>query len=80
MSPCSTESSNISSSEDVCLLSGRSGVSSGSGERYNHKNRMTPRNVSPAEPMKRSCHPWIVNPALLRSGAITFPADIAAIQ
>lgn len=79
MSPCSTEPA-VSSSEDVRLFSGRSGASSGSGGRNRHRNRVTPRNVSPAEPMKRSSHPWIVNSALLRSGAITFPADIAAIQ
>ena len=62
------------------ILLGRGGVSSGLGRRNRHKNRVTPRNVSPAELMNRSSHSWIVNSALLGSGAITFPADIAAIQ
>ena len=69
-----------SSTDSVCLLCGRRAICSGSGARYRHRNKTRPTSVMPADPMKRSSHPWIISSALLSRGATTFPADIAATQ
>ena len=82
ISPCSATEARIdgsSTNAGVCL-SGRRGVSSGSGGRYRHRNNRRPTNTKQTEPIKRRSHPWIHNSNLLRSGATTLPADIAAME